>query len=134
MDNALLRGLSPEMAAAMDVAFTLEGLLVAVTNQECDDILSRTPGSIGPTSLTELRPTSRLSCRLTLNGVAPTLPNLASGAYPIAKTLIAVSRRPALSAGPPLPRVPDVSRGSEILEQTGNSLAAAAGPNRCRRQ
>lgn len=120
VDSALLRAISPEMAAAVDVAFTREGLLVAITNQECDEILARTPGAIGPSSLAEITIDEPSLVPLTLNGVAPTLPNLASGAYPLAKTLFAVSRA---SPSPPVRQFLEFLASPEarqILEQTGN--------------
>jgi phosphate transport system substrate-binding protein len=119
-DNAILRAISPEIAAAVDLAQKREGMLVGVTNQECNEIVARTPGAIGPTSLTQiLTETERLTA-LSWNGVAPTVLNLASGAYPLAKTIFAVYRAPAS---------PEVRRflaflaspeARKILEETGN--------------
>jgi phosphate transport system substrate-binding protein len=120
VDSAILRAISPEIAAAADLAQKREGMLIGVTNQECNEIVARTPGAIGPTSLTQiLTETERLTA-LAWNGVSPTVPNLASGAYPLAKTIYAVYRVP------PSPEVrrfvaflasPEARR---ILEETGN--------------
>jgi phosphate transport system substrate-binding protein len=120
VDNALLREISPEMSAALDAAFRRRGLLVAVTNQECDEILSRTPGAIGPTSLSELTTEQRRVVPLAWNGVAPTVQNLASGAYPLAKSHFLVFRTPP---SPPVARFLALLRspeGQRILEQSGN--------------
>ncbi len=119
-DDAILRAISPEMPAALDSAHAREGMIMALTNQECDDLLASTPGSIGPTSLTQILTEDAPIAALTWNGVAPTVPNLASGAYPLAKTLAAIVR------APPSPRVRRflaflASPGArKILEQTGN--------------
>jgi phosphate transport system substrate-binding protein len=120
VDNALLRQISPEMSAALDVAFRRPGLLVAVTNQQCDEILSRIPGAIGPTSLSELTAEERRVVPLAWNGVAPTVQNLASGAYPLVKTFFLVFRTPP---SPPVARLLALLRSPEghgILEQSGN--------------
>ncbi len=120
VDNVLLQQISPEMSAALDVAFRRPGLLLAVTNQQCDELLSRTPGAIGPTSLTELTTDERPIVPLAWNGVAPTLQNLASGAYPLAKTFFLVFRTPPSQ---PVGRLLALLRSPEgrgILEQAGN--------------
>ncbi len=128
VDTALVRAISPEVSAAVDVAYGREGLLVAVTNQECDDILSRTPGAIGPTSLTQIVTEEKGLVALAWNGVAPTTRNLASGAYPLSKTLRAVTRTPA---SPAVRRFLAFLRSREaarILEQAGNVPFPAATP------
>jgi ABC-type phosphate transport system substrate-binding protein len=95
-------------------------MLMAVTNQECDEILARTPGAIGLTSLTQVLTEERPLTLLAWNGVAPTLPNLASRAYPLSKTLVVVVR------GPPSPAVRRFlaflgsPAARKILEETGN--------------
>jgi phosphate transport system substrate-binding protein len=120
VDDAVLRAISPEMSVAVRSAHGREGMIVALTNQECDEVLARTPGAIGPTSLTQLLTEDLSVVPLAWNGVAPTLPNLASGAYPLGKTLIAVVR------APPSPHVRRFlaflasPEAREILERTGN--------------
>jgi phosphate transport system substrate-binding protein len=92
VDTALLQGISPEVAAAVAEAQSRPGMLVAVTNTECHQILARSPGSIGPTTLLQLRADPLPSSPLDWNGVAPTLENLASGRYPLAKPVHLVIR------------------------------------------
>lgn len=119
-DTALVRAISPAVSAAVDVAFTREGLLVAMTNQECGEIVSHTPGAIGPSSLAEITTDDPVLVPLTWNGVAPTVPNLASGAYPLAKTFAAVTSVPP---SPPVRRFLEFLASAEarrILEQAGN--------------
>jgi phosphate transport system substrate-binding protein len=95
VDNLVLRAISPELAAAVDAAFSREGLLMAATNQECDDLATRTPGAFAPSSLTQIVADGEPLEPLAWNGVAPTLANLASGAYPLEKTLrVAVRAAP----------------------------------------
>jgi len=119
-DTRILRAISPEMAEAVDVALGREGMIVAFTNQECDEILARTPGSIGPSSLTQILTEDLKLTPLAWNGVAPTVQNLAAGAYPLAKTLLVVVRaspRPAVRRFLAFLGSPDARK---ILERTGN--------------
>ena len=120
VDDEILRAISPELASAVEAAHRREGLLVAVTNQECNEALARTPGSIGPTSLTQILTEEASIVPLAWNGVAPTVANIASGAYPLVKTLAAVVRAPP---SPSVRRFLDFLGSPEargILERTGN--------------
>ncbi len=119
VDTALVRAISPELAAAVDTAYGRQGLLLAITNQECDELLARTPGAIGPTSLTQLSTGEKHLVPLAWGGVEPTLANLASGAYPLAKTLLVVTRAPS---PPAVQRFLDFlasPAAARILERTG---------------
>ncbi len=128
VDNALLRGISPEVSAALDAAFARPGLLVALTNQECDDILARTPGAIGPTSLTQVITEEEHVVPLSWNGVEPTVSNLASGAYPLSKTLFVVTRTPPPARAARLLAFLRSAEASRILEDTGNLPIPIAAP------
>ena len=94
VDTMLIRGISAEMAEAVDVSLAREGMLMAATNQDADEIVARTPGAIGPSSLTQVLVEGSKVVPLAWEGVQPTLPNLASGAYPLVKTLHAAFRAP----------------------------------------
>jgi phosphate transport system substrate-binding protein len=120
VDTVITRGISADVSAAVDVALARDGMLMAATNQECDEILARTPGSVGPSSLTQIVTEDKPLTPLTWNGVAPTVPNLASGAYPLAKTLFLVVRA---SPAPAVRRFVAFLGSPEartILEATGN--------------
>ena len=128
VDTQLLRAVSPEMAAAVDGALSREGAVVADTNQECNELLARTPGAVGLSSLAQILTEDRPVTALAWNGVAPTLANLRSGAYPLAKTLFVVTRAPpsptvrsflSFLAGP---------AGRAVLEASGNLAVPLAAP------
>jgi phosphate transport system substrate-binding protein len=119
-DTRLLRAISPELDAAMGVALAREGLVMAATNQECDLALARTPGSIGPSALTQIATESPAVRPLAWQGVAPTLENLASGAYPLEKPVFVVIRS---NPSPGVRRFMAFLGSPEarlILERTGN--------------
>lgn len=125
-DTLLLRRISAEMAAAVDAALGREGMLMAATNQECNEMAAKTPGAFAPSSLTQISTEGLRLTPLTLNGVAPTPANVASGAYPLAKELLVVVRA---SPGPAIRRFLAFLAspgGRKILEETGNLPLALA--------
>jgi phosphate transport system substrate-binding protein len=89
-DSAFLRSLSPVLAAAYDAALARPGMLMAATNQDSDALAARTPGGLGVTTLSQLVTEPRGLTPLSWEGVAPTLPNLAAGRYPLWKPFYAV--------------------------------------------
>jgi phosphate transport system substrate-binding protein len=120
VDNGVLRGISPQMAEAVDASFARQGMLVATTNQECDEMAARTPGALAPSSLTQIVSEREKLEPLAWNGVAPTLANLASGEYPIEKKLQIVFRtqpRPAIRR---FLAFLASARGRKILEDAGS--------------
>jgi phosphate transport system substrate-binding protein len=119
-DTLLVRAISSELDAAMDLALAREGMLMAVTNQECNEILARTPGAIGPSSLAQILSEDLPVAPLAWNGVAPTVANLASGAYPLSKDLIVVVRAPPSHAVRRFLAFLASPEARRILEETGN--------------
>lgn len=91
-DTALLRSISPRLAAAVDAALGRQGMLLATTNQECTALLARTRGGIGPSTLAQLRAEGSRLRAFEWGGVAPTTSSLAAGTYPLAHTLSVVVR------------------------------------------
>jgi phosphate transport system substrate-binding protein len=125
-DTALIRKISPEMSKAVDIALSREGMLQATTDQDNADLLEKTPGAFGFTTLTQiLTEKSRLKI-LSLNGVQPGLSALAQGSYPLAKTLS------LLTIKDPLPSVRKFRdfvlspEGRALLEKTGNIPVAGS--------
>lgn len=120
VDTITVRAISPELDAAMEVALGRDGMLMASTNQDCNEALARTPGSLGPTTLSQLQTEVQSLRPLAWNGVAPTVASLASGAYPLARSLHAVVRTPTSA---PVQRFLDFLGSTEarqVLERTGN--------------
>jgi len=93
---------------------------MAATNQECSAILERTPGAIGPLSLTQILTEGLAVSTLAWNGVEGTLKNLSSGTYPLEKTLYLVIRAPASKAVRRFVTYLATSEAQRILEETGN--------------
>jgi phosphate transport system substrate-binding protein len=120
VDTIFIRAISPELDAAMEQALGREGLLLAATNQDCNELLARTPGSLGPTTLSQLLTEIHVLRALAWEGVVPSVRALASGAYPLGKTLwLVLPARPAPGAVRFLAWLRSPA-ARELLERTGN--------------
>ncbi|UPU35404.1 substrate-binding domain-containing protein [Geomonas paludis] len=113
IDTAMLRSLSPEMDRAVTAAHARPDMLMGVTDQETFDHLKKTDGTISfaPLSMALSEPGAVNVARL--NGVAPTLANVASGKYPYTKKILVVTRK-------------EPSPGVKAFVQFLNSKAARA--------
>jgi phosphate transport system substrate-binding protein len=120
MDTTIVASISAEMAAAVEVAMDRPGMLMAATNQDCHEILVRTPGSIGPSTLTQVLTEDLVLRPLAWNGVTPTLPHLGSGQYPLEKKLFLVVRAPPSPAVRRFLAYLATAEAAAILEQAGN--------------
>jgi phosphate transport system substrate-binding protein len=81
------------------------------------ELLARTPGSLGPSSLGFLRTTGSTLTVLSLNGVVPSVVALKDGSYPWRKTLAVVL---PLKASPAAVRFVDFlgsNRAHEVMRQ-----------------
>lgn len=81
-DTIIARRISPEMSVTIGNALAREGMLMALTNHEALDLIEKTPGSFGFSSLSQIEAEKRSIKMLSYNGVSPTAKNLAAGAYP----------------------------------------------------
>jgi phosphate transport system substrate-binding protein len=91
-DTELLASFSPGVRAAKDAAMAREGMVVALTDQEAVDAVERLPGGLGTASLAVLVSEKRRARPLAIEGVQPTVANLANGTYPFAKTMVLVCK------------------------------------------
>jgi phosphate transport system substrate-binding protein len=126
VDTHLIRAISPELDAAVGQALMREGLLLASTNQECDEMVARTPGAIGPSTLTQLVSDSPAIRPLAWNGVTPTLENLVSGAYPLAKPFFLVIQAAPSRQVKRFLAFLGTPEARQILQQAGNLPVALA--------
>ncbi|HEX9019867.1 MAG TPA: substrate-binding domain-containing protein [Nitrospirota bacterium] len=120
VDTVLVRNISLEMDKAVDAVFTREGMLSALTDQQNAEVLEKTPGSFGFSTLTQIA-TENLELKvLSLDGVRPSLKTLMNGSYPLTKKLFLVTK----GTQPPVVRefVQFIfsPRGGSILKQTEN--------------
>lgn len=89
--HAQLAGISKAMEAALEKAHATPGAIIAMTDQDCADQLEKTPGSLGPLNLGLLLSERRQLKALSLDGVEPSVDNLARGRYPHFTSILLVS-------------------------------------------
>ncbi len=120
VDTKIVSNISPAMGQAVKIALSRPGMIMAITNQESDETVEKTPGAIGASTLTQIISEKRSLKILSFNGVEPSLKNLAQGSYPLVKRFFVVTK-PALP--PSAQKFIDFIRsreGRKILEDNGN--------------
>ena len=90
-----LMSLSPEIERAVRGAAERPGLPYANSDQEMADMMERVPGALGVATLGMVLSEKRDVQPLTIDGVAPTPENAASGRYPIHKRHFLITRTQA---------------------------------------
>lgn len=91
-DTSIIRSISPGLAAALDGALKREGMLVGLTDQENTELLEKTPGAIGFTSLSQLVTEQPRIKALALDGVMPAENGAVNRQYPHRKPLYLVTK------------------------------------------
>lgn len=87
IETKILRGLSPGMDVALSQAFNRKGMLLAITDPESNQLVSRTSGSIGTGALCGVM-ADKVSVKiLPLNGVSPTIEAMSKGKYPLRRDI-----------------------------------------------
>jgi phosphate transport system substrate-binding protein len=121
IDTRHLKNFGPEVGRAVDQALMRPGMLVASTDREAADILERTPGTLGPSTLGLILSEKRGLRALELDGVAPTLQALESGAYPHYKSLhLVTGPKGAGTDGEGFIRFVTSPAGKALLQRTGH--------------
>lgn len=129
IDTKILEGLSPEMEKAVRAAHLRRGMIVAVTDPESDEMVERIPGSLGAAALSAVMVEKASFRVLTLNGVKPSVENVANGTYPLAKDIRFVTTK---NSSPALQRFINFiysPQGRAIAEKAG-VLVTAKGRNK----
>lgn len=119
-DTIIARGISPEMNAAVNSALAREGMLMAATNQESNEMIDKTSGSIGFSTLTQIMTEKHPVKALAINGVEPVVHGRANRNYPFMKRLSMLTRpasSPAVRQFIDFVRSPE---GTQLLQKTGN--------------
>ena len=100
IDTKLLKELSHGMSEAVNGAQRRQGMIMAVTDPESNEAVSRTRGGIGASGLVGLLTGKSKLNVLALNGVMPSRKTLANGTYPLAKDInfVTTSKLPQAAA------------------------------------
>ncbi len=92
-DISTLKGISPQMDAAVTSALRREGMMVGMNDQDAADAIERTPGAFGAVSLSLVLSEKRTLRVLALDGMAPDVRALKEGSSPYFKTFYLVTKR-----------------------------------------
>ncbi len=120
IDTVIMKGISPEMSYAVQLALSRPGMIMAITNQESDSTVEKLSGSLGVSTLAEIISERRTSKVLFLNGVQPAVKALERGTYPLSKPFYFIT------ASRPSPLVQQFisfvysAAGRKILSENGN--------------
>lgn len=126
-DTLLVKKISPELNSAVDIAFSRKGVMIAMTDQECLDIIEKTPGGFGFGTLTQVLAEKRPLKILSFNGIHPSIKTLTNGSYPLFKSLYIVTKK---EPSVPVRKFIDSFRspeGRKILEESGNLIISKPG-------
>ena len=110
------------MREALGTAEKRPGMHIAINDQDNADSLERIPGAIGVTTLVQIISEQRQLKALSLNGVEPSPATLASGSYPMYRTLFLVTGPRALPAAQKFVAFVQSPAGREVLSRTGHWL------------
>jgi len=122
-DILQLRKLSPAVDEAVQRALERPGMAYAENDLDAVNLLTKVPGSVGTTTLGLLKAGNHSLRLYPLEGVTPSLQNLAEGKYPLSKSIFVVAgRQPSESAKRFIqflrtPQASDVLRRAEYLPQ-----------------
>ena len=126
-DIPVLKGMSPGMSAAVDIAMRRKGMIRATTDHDVADAIENVPGAFGGTTLSLVLSEKRALRIISLDGIAPSVRTMADRSYPYRKTFFMVTKK-----NPPAPvrRFIDFVRspaGSAILAKNGQSAVREEG-------
>ncbi len=121
-DNIILKGLSPGIRKGLDALLAQPGHVFGTTDQDNLDLIEKTPGSLGYTTLTQVISDKRRVTVLSLNKVYPSVKTLADGSYPVSKPLSMITKQSP--SGNVLRFVNFVmsEKGARILKDNGNMV------------
>lgn len=90
-ESDLLRAISPDIDRALSIAHQRPGVHIAITDQDSADAIEHIPGAVGTSTLALIYSEQRPIHALPLDGVMPSVNNLAHGRYPYFKPLYLIT-------------------------------------------
>ncbi len=119
IDTKILGSLSANMLQAIEKARARPGMKTAVTDPEAYEAILKIEGSVGGCGLSSVIVMKLGLNVLSLNGVKPTVDNLANGKYPMAKQIAFVTTRKTSAAA--------LKFLSFVYSENGRAIARKAG-------
>ena len=92
-DIPVLKGMSPAMSAAVDIALRRKGMIMATTDHDAVDAIETVPSAFGGTTLALILSEKRALRVLALDGVVPSVRTMADRSYRYTKTFFIVTRK-----------------------------------------
>ncbi|MBI5868017.1 MAG: substrate-binding domain-containing protein [candidate division Zixibacteria bacterium] len=86
-DTRIAKEISPAMHRAIDSLHAIEGILIAVTDQDCLSTVGKVPGAVGFSTLAQVITEKRPVQVFSIGGVKPSVTALIHGDYHYAKPL-----------------------------------------------
>jgi phosphate transport system substrate-binding protein len=118
-DTKILKGLSPGMAEAVTQAHSRRGIMIAVTDPESNEAVSKILGSIGVAGLCGVLVDKSPLNLIALNGVNPSRENLENKTYPLSKDISFVTTGELNSASAKFLEFIYSKKGRSIAEKYG---------------
>jgi phosphate transport system substrate-binding protein len=118
-DVDVLRGISREMAVAVNIALRRQGMIVAMNDYECADNIERTPSAFGALTLTMATLEKRSIRVLSLDGVTPNRKALIDGIYPYHKDFYFITGKATPDAARRFIEFSRSREGAAILSRAG---------------
>lgn len=125
-DWEVLAGLRPDFEISMAAAASRRGLPVVFSDQDAMSMIEKLPGGLGTASLAAVIAEKRALRAITIDGVAPTLDNLANGSYRLEKSLYLVTRTRPKELTRRFLAFLQSEKGARILTESGNLVVASA--------
>ena len=122
IDIHLVRGLSPEIDAALHRAQAREGMFVAVNDQDNAEMLTKTMGAIGWITMAQLISENLELTPLPIDNILPSQANFASGKYPLFRSFSVVTRAQPSPLTKAFLEFLTSAEGRTILERNGHLL------------
>ncbi len=124
-DTPLLASFSPGVKEALAIAMAREGMVTAMTDQDSADAIERLPCGLGTSSPALLMSEHRRVRALPIDGIAPTVANIASGRYPYVKPLVLLSKDGAPASVGQFIAFVGSPAGKRILMESGTDVTTA---------
>ena len=124
VDTTMLETLSPEVKQAIPVALARPGMIMAPTDQDAADMVEKTPGAIGTSSLAIVITEKRNVRVLPINGIVPSARSVANGNYPWFKPMHLVRKGESTPGVARFFEFVASPQGRQILADSGHAVAA----------
>jgi phosphate transport system substrate-binding protein len=119
-DTRIVSSITRGMEQAVKVAASNKAKILAVTDQDCTETVSKSPGALGTATLTQILTEKNPLKLLAFEGVTPSLKSLSDGTYRLGKTLYLVSKSASRPAARKFAEFILSREGRGILSQSGN--------------